>query len=738
MKILKKILLILMCFPLTMCSKVDPPVAFGPVPTERQMKWHETEFYAFLCITTNTFNDLEWGYGDADPNIFNPTDFDPDQWMEAVKGAGMKGVVLTCKHHDGFCLWPSDLTDYSVKNCQWRDGKGDMVGDVARAAKKYGLKFGVYLSPWDRHDLRYGSPEYVEYYRGQLRELLTRYGDVFEVWEDGANGGDGYYGGLCEERRIQGDYYQWGTTNMVIRELQPEACIFGGDVRWCGNESGYIDEPWWCAQPNTDTSKYEFYGCKETDKEVWIPAEVDVSIRPGWFYHESEDDKVRSVDNLLDIYYSSIGRGANLILNIPPNKKGLFNEEDLQSLEGLGKALKEEFGNCLNKQIAKAEASNTRGEDRAYSPKKATDGKKDTYWATDDEVKEASVTYTFKECTTVNRAMIQEYIPLGQRVSSFQIEAQDEYGQWQQVASGTNIGYKKLVRFPDFQARAMRVSFQAKACPVISNISFFQSTYNGYVSYIRQSDGVYQISTAQDLADFAKLVNSGEHCANAVLTADIDMSGISYIPPIGTLVWPQGPILHYGGTFDGQGHIIHNLRIEKDVTGAETGLFGRLSGATIKNLGIVNATIKNASALRAGVLAGCCAGNSTVTNCFTTGDIHMEECVCSHESSNGEGMFGLINEGGSVYNSYTTYGKIAYPGDNHIIQNCYDGENAVNWASTGELCYKLNGDQQNVVWYQNLGEDAYPVLNTEQGTVVQNKDGGYKTATGIKNNVANK
>jgi len=484
---MKKILFFLMCIPLTMCTKVDPPVAYGPVPTERQLKWHETEFYAFLCITTNTFNDLEWGYGDADPNIFNPTDFDPEQWMKAVKGAGMKGVVLTCKHHDGFCLWPSDLTDYSVKSCQWKDGKGDMVGDVARAAKKYGLKFGVYLSPWDRHDLRYGSPEYVEYYRGQLSELLTRYGEVFEIWQDGANGGDGYYGGLREERRIdRKTYYDWGNTNKIVRELQPDACIFsdgGPDTRWCGNESGSVGDPNWCTIKGSNyfPGEADVNGLQhgEVDGTDWIPAEVDVSIRPGWFYHESEDDKVRSVDNLLDIYYTSIGRGANLILNIPPNKKGLFNEEDLRSLEGLGKALKEEFGNCLNKQIAEAEASNTRGEDKAYGPKKAIDGKKDTYWATDDEVKEASVTYTFEECTTVNRAMIQEYIPLGQRVSSFRIEAQDEQGQWQEVASGTTIGHKRLVRFPDFQACAMRVSLEAKACPVISNISFFQSTYKG-------------------------------------------------------------------------------------------------------------------------------------------------------------------------------------------------------------------------------------------------------------------
>jgi len=474
---MKKIFLFLLVMPLAVFAKVQPPTPFGPVPTPRQLTWHDTEFYAFIHFTTNTFNDLEWGYGDADPDIFNPTEFDAEQWVKSMKTAGMKGVVLTAKHHDGFCLWPSKLTDYSVKNSKWKDGKGDVVGDVARAAKKHGLKFGVYLSPWDRHDLRYGSHDYVDYYRGQLRELLTQYGPMFEVWEDGANGGDGYYGGRCEERRISGDYYEWGITNMVIRELQPQACVFGGDVRWCGNESGYIDEPWWCASPNNNPSKCKFYGCSESDKEVWIPAEVDVSIRPGWFFHEKENSKVRSVDNLLDIYYASVGRGANLILNIPPNKKGLFNEEDVRSLEGLGKALKQEFENCLNKQIAKAEASNVRGGDKAYHPLKATDGKKNTYWATDDGVKKANVTYFFKKPTMINRAMIQEYIALGQRISSFQVEAQDEHGQWRQVAGGSTIGHKKLVRFPDIQASAIRISVEGKACPVIGNISFFMSSY---------------------------------------------------------------------------------------------------------------------------------------------------------------------------------------------------------------------------------------------------------------------
>ena len=221
---------------LTSCHRqVAPPEPCGPVPTAKQLAWHDMEFYAFIHLSPNTFTDLEWGYGDADPALFNPTELDADKWMQVLKAAGMKGVILTCKHHDGFCLWPSAYTEYSVKNSSWRDGKGDMVGEVAKAAQKHGLKLGVYLSPWDRHDMRYGTPAYIDYYRNQLRELLTNYGPIFEVWEDGANGGNGYYEGSWEERRIDGrTYYDWPTTNALINELQPDACIFsdgGPDVR---------------------------------------------------------------------------------------------------------------------------------------------------------------------------------------------------------------------------------------------------------------------------------------------------------------------------------------------------------------------------------------------------------------------------------------------------------------------------------------------------------------------------
>lgn len=477
-------LLLSLCLSVTSCQQVTPPDAFGPVPSEKQLNWHETQFYAFICITTNTFNDMEWGYGDADVNIFNPSKLDAEQWMKALKEAGMKGVVLTAKHHDGFCLWPSKYTDYCVKSCSWRDGKGDFVREVADAARKYDMKMGMYLSPWDRHDLRYGTPEYLEYYRNQLQELLTEYGPVFEIWEDGANGGDGYYGGLKEERRVdKRSYYEWDKTNFYIHGLQNDVCIFsdgGPDCRWCGNESGYIDETNWCTLNGANFAPGEgdpkLLNRGEEDGTDWIPAEVDVSIRPGWFWHESENDKVKSPQQILDIYYSSIGRGANLILNIPPNKEGLFCEEDLRALKGFSELLRKEFSHPLSGEIVKAEASQVRGGSKVYGAKQTIDNDHTTYWATDDDTRAASLTFTFRQPTLVNRAMLREHIALGQRVKSFTLEAQTASGEWQEIAKGTTIGNKRLLRFPDVYAQALRVNItDSKACPLLSDIEFYAS-----------------------------------------------------------------------------------------------------------------------------------------------------------------------------------------------------------------------------------------------------------------------
>ena len=293
------------------------------------------EFYNFLHFTVNTFTDKEWGAGDEDPAIFNPTAFDADQILETLKAAGSRGVILTCKHHDGLCLWPTKTTEHCVRNSPWRGGRGDAVKELSEAAARHGLKFGVYVSPWDRNQGTYGTPAYLAIYRQQVRELLTNYGPIFEIWHDGANGGDGYYGGAREKRVInKHTYYDWETTWKLERELQPNAVLFsdvGPDVRWVGNENGIAGDTCWAAYtplatdggtavPGDVREKQSTVGTR--DGKYWMPAECDVSIRPGWFWHASENARVKTPPELLALYYRSAGRGASFLLNVPPDRRG--------------------------------------------------------------------------------------------------------------------------------------------------------------------------------------------------------------------------------------------------------------------------------------------------------------------------------------------------------------------------------------------------------------------------------
>ena len=234
------------------CHQVEP---YGAVPTQQQLAWQDMDMYAFIHYSLNTYTDQEWGFGNEDPALFNPSDLDCRQWARVCKQAGMKGIIFTAKHHCGFCMWPSAYTEYSVKNAPWKDGKGDVVRELADACREEGLKFAVYLSPWDRNYAEYGRPEYITYFRNQLRELLTNYGDIFEVWFDGANGGDGWYGGANETRRIEKTYYEWPETYRLIRELQPDCVIWGdnanrADLRWVGTEAGYVGETNWSTMPS--------------------------------------------------------------------------------------------------------------------------------------------------------------------------------------------------------------------------------------------------------------------------------------------------------------------------------------------------------------------------------------------------------------------------------------------------------------------------------------------------------
>jgi alpha-L-fucosidase len=461
-------------------APVSPPAPYGPVPSARQLAWHELEVYGFLHFSVNTFTDREWGLGDESPDMFNPTDFDADQIVRVAKEAGLRGLILTAKHHDGFCLWPSAHTRHSVRFSKWKDGRGDVVRDLADACKRHGLKFGVYLSPWDRNHADYGKPEYIDYYRAQLRELLTNYGPIFEVWFDGANGGDGYYGGARERRTIDNrTYYDWEHTWTIVRELQPDACMFsdaGPDVRWVGNERGFAGETCW----HTLTGKGYAPG-RSNEKTLnegerggtrWLPAEVDVSIRPGWFYHAREDDAVKSPEQLVQMYFDSIGRGANLLLNIPPDRRGRIHERDVESLRAWKRWLDGTFAHDLAR-AARVTASHTRGGDARFAAASVIDGRRDTYWATDDSVTAAHVVLEFDRPITFNIVRLREYLPLGQRIDAVALDTWAE-GRWKEIATATSIGNQRLIRARDVTTDKVRLRVtRAAACPAISEIGLF-------------------------------------------------------------------------------------------------------------------------------------------------------------------------------------------------------------------------------------------------------------------------
>ena len=461
-------------------AQTKPPVPFGPIPSGNQMRWHEMEYYAFLHFGINTYTDQSWGFGNENVNLFNPTKLDAREWVRVCKESGMKGVILTAKHHSGFCLWPSQYTEYSVKHAPWKQGKGDIVRDVANACKEYGLKFGVYLSPWDRNRSDYGKPEYITYFRNQLTELLTQYGPVFEVWFDGANGGTGYYGGANEERKIdRSTYYDWANTYALVRKLQPKIVIWNdggerGDLRWVGTESGFVGETNW-SQLNAKgevTWPMLHFGLEGGDS--WVPAEVNTSIRPEWFYHPSEDDKVKSVPQLLDTYYNSIGRNGSFLLNFPIMPNGMIHPTDVKRAVEMAKVIKQTFAVNLARN-AKVEASNTRGGANQFGPQNTLDENKDTYWATDDGVNIASLTIDLEKPTLFNRFLAQEYIRLGQRVKGFTVEAYVN-GNWKQVAHSTTIGYKRILRFPFVTATKVRFNItDSKAAPVISSIGLYNA-----------------------------------------------------------------------------------------------------------------------------------------------------------------------------------------------------------------------------------------------------------------------
>ena len=467
------------------------PQPYGPTPSLRQIQWHELDFYGFLHFTINTFTDLEWGYGDESPELFNPTAFDADQIVDAASAGGMSGLILTCKHHDGFCLWPSRFSEHSVRNSPWRSGQGDVVHEISEACRQRGLKFGIYLSPWDRNHSDYGNPAYVNYYRNQLRELLENYGPLYEVWHDGANGGDGFYGGARERRTIdKRRYYGWDETWELVRRLQPDACIFsdaGPDIRWVGNEDGRAGETCWATLNRADfvPGEADPLRLNQGDRpgSHWVPAECDVSIRPGWFYHSAEDQRVKSPGELVNLYFDSVGRGGSLLLNLPPDRRGQVHPRDAAALAEFRQRLNRTFAdNLARRPGANACAgagvdSSLSGPARAglarFSPAHLVDGRADTYWATDDALLTPEVVLTFAEPIRFNVVGLREVLPLGQRVEGFALDAWQENG-WREIAAGTSVGARRLLRTPNLATTAVRLRItRAAACPALSELGLW-------------------------------------------------------------------------------------------------------------------------------------------------------------------------------------------------------------------------------------------------------------------------
>jgi len=502
---MKKLMWPLLALGLSFCQeKATPPEPVLPVPDARQIAWQELQYYGFVHFNMNTFSDREWGFGDEKPEQFNPTELDAKQWARIAKAAGMKGLIITAKHHDGFVLWPSAYTEHSVKNSPWRDGKGDLIREFVDACREYGLKVGIYYSPWDRNHPDYGKPEYITYMRNQLTELLTNYGEIFEVWFDGANGGTGWYGGANEERKVDKlSYYGWPTTHELVRKLQPGAMMFsdaGPDVRWVGNEHGFAYETTWSnlMQDSVYAGMPDFdkWATGQENGTHWVPAESDVSIRPGWYYHAYEDHKVKTLPELMEIYYKSIGQNSSLLINFPVDTRGLIHEKDEEAILKMAAKVKEDFAVNLAKE-ASFDASADRG--KGYSAENLNDGDFNTYWTTPDGQMQAYVEVDFGKSLSFNRLLIQEFVNLGQRVKAFSLE-KEVNGSWEKIAEGTTIGYKRILRFPDTEAQKIRINFlDGKGIPVISEIGIFSAPALLFPPKIsRTPDGKVSITAAEE------------------------------------------------------------------------------------------------------------------------------------------------------------------------------------------------------------------------------------------------
>lgn len=421
-------------FLLLSTTRVCTAIAELPRPTPQQFDWQDMEVIAFAHFGINTFTDREWGDGKEDPGLFNPTEFDARQWVRALKPAGVKLLILTAKHHDGFCLWPSKHTAHSVRSSPWRNGQGDVVKDAAEACRVGGLKLGLYLSPWDRHEPTYGnSPAYNEHFRNQLRETLTQYGEVAEVWFDGACG-EGPNGKRQE--------YDWLSFYKTVRELQPRAliAICGPDIRWVGNEDGLAREDETSDQPVGKEPWQAIIHAGRT--RIWYPAECDVSIRPGWFYHAKEDTRVKGLDHLMDIYYKSVGRNAVLLLNVPPDRRGLIHENDAKRLAEFGAEIQRRLGRAISETTGRGH----------------------------------NLRLNLERATTIDHVVVMEDIREGERIKEYTIEVLVG-GGWRQVKHGRVIGHKQIVRFDPMEATAVRLQVQqSEGEPLIRKLAIYRTS----------------------------------------------------------------------------------------------------------------------------------------------------------------------------------------------------------------------------------------------------------------------
>jgi alpha-L-fucosidase len=483
-----KRLLLLLLFPLlTLGGFAQPaPKPYGPLPTQGQLNWQETGMYCLIHWGPDTYTDKEWGYGDEDPKLINPANFDAMQIVGAAKAGGFKGIIVVAKHHDGFCLWPTKTTEHNISKSPYKNGKGDILREYRQACDKLGMKMGVYCSPWDRNSALYGKPEYVtQVYRRQLKELYTNYGPIFIIWHDGANGGDGYYGGAREVRKIdRSNYYGWDETWGIARKLQPNAVIFGDvgpDVRWVGNERGEAGETSWeTYTPHApDAGKKPGNGYTKDAEgteghrngKFWMPAECDVALRPGWFYHARQDDSVKTPRILMDLYYKSVGRGACLDLGLSPNQSGKLHINDVAALKGFGASLAYTFKNNLAKG-ASITASDVRGKnDAKYGALNLVDNDRYSYWATNDKVTTPQLIVDMHKITVFDVIRLRENIKLGQRIEEVAIDAWLK-GKWQQIASATSIGANRLIKLNN-KIKASKVRLRITKSPVSIALSDF-------------------------------------------------------------------------------------------------------------------------------------------------------------------------------------------------------------------------------------------------------------------------